>query len=576
MADASVKQDADEATEGASIPAEAPASDLDASPAQAAGRRMRKPVQPLGGVVTRRTSARQVASSATRTTSETPRQTRGRQAALRRKAPSPTPAAGASPTETPQHRKGWKRKKSDAEDLSLSEPELEHDDSDTDPVWVPEAAKGVTAAAGGGAPPTAPVTTEPEPEAKPVRRGKGGKPAKTKPARPGPRKGAAKKPNGGKAEGGRAGGKVARTGIDLEPGSGSPESLQLKVELPSEGELAVRRDYTRRPGGAPAKKEKVDAVVAPLEIKADGAFKTGDYILAVADRNKTRPPIWRIEGRSLLQRFEAIESGDRLLYRNISSFSAWNPLEQAKYTSITVRVHSNSRSATVVEVLEIHSNTLGGTGGEKNGTEARNASQTVENLLEKYEVYLQTLLSHVLDPNFLSEVYKENDEYFLSNMQTIDGENEVRCTALKGARNWSSELGKAATSYPEVTVSDMEDTGTTCEGCGIESATHTADFSGTCYNKLDLTETPAGEEGEEKRTFRLCVGCAQPLSSYCQLYHYKFHVFQKCKKKVSDMQTERKVKESHIILEHCLQDDAWVNEMFADLQSLWQTSTEPS
>ncbi|CAN7999147.1 unnamed protein product, partial [Ixodes hexagonus] len=308
---------------------------------------MRKPVQPLGGVVTRRTSARQ--------------------------APSPTPAAGASPTETPQHRKGWKRKKSDAEDLSLSEPELEHDDSDTDPVWVPEAAKGVAPAAGGG---------------------------------------------------GRAGSKVARTGIDLEPGSGSPESLQLKVELPSEGELAVRRDYTRRPGGAPAKKEKVDAVVAPLEIKADGAFKTGDYILAVADRNKTRPPIWRIEGRSLLQRFEAIESGDRLLYRNISSFSAWNPLEQAKYTSITVRVHSNSRSATVVEVLEIHSNTMGGTGGEKNGSEARNASQTVENLLEKYEVYLQTLLSHVLDPNFLSEVYKENDEYFLSNMQTIDGENE--------------------------------------------------------------------------------------------------------------------------------------------------------
>lgn len=56
-------------------------------------------------------------------------------------------------------------------------------------------------------------------------------------------------------------------------------------------------------------------------IVGDGRAQTGDYILAVADRSKTRPPIWRIEGRSLLQRFEAIESGDRLLYRNISSVS---------------------------------------------------------------------------------------------------------------------------------------------------------------------------------------------------------------------------------------------------------------
>ncbi|CAN8004290.1 unnamed protein product [Ixodes pacificus] len=554
MADASVKQDADEATEGASVPAEDP----DATPAQAAGRRTRKPVQPPGGVVTRRTSARQVASTATRATCEAPRQTRGRQAALRRKAPSPV----ASPAETPQHRKGWKRKKSDPEDLSPSEPELEHDDSDSDPVWIPDAAKGAAGAVG-AAPPPAPAATEPEPEAKPVRRGKGGKPAKTKPARPGARKGGAKKPNG------KGGGS-----IDLAPGSGSPESLQLKVELPTEGDpAAVRRDYTRRPGAAPCGK----ADTAPLEIKADGGgFKTGDYILAVADRSKTRPPIWRIEGRSLLQRFEAIESGDRLLYRNISSFSAWNPLEQAKYTSITVRVHSNSRSATVVEVLEIHSNALGGTGGEKNGTEARNASRTVENLLEKYEVYLQTLLSHVLDPNFLSEVHKENDEYFLSNMQTIDGENEVRCSALRDARNWSSELWKAASSFPQVALSDMEDTSPTCEGCGIEPATRMVDFSGTCYNKLDLTERPAEEEEEEKRMFRLCLGCAQPLGSYCQLHHYKFHAFQKCKDKVSSMQTEQKLKESHIILERCLQDDAWVNQMFADLQGLWETCTQPS
>lgn len=560
---------------------EEPEANLETSPAQAAGRRTRKPVQPLGSVVTRRTSARQVASSVTRASAESPRQTRGRQAALRRQA-SPTPAAEASPTEAvSQHRKGWKRKKSDAEDLSTSEPEIEHDDSDSDPVWMPDANKATQP----GAAATSLGAATSNTDGKPARRAKGAKPAKIKPARPGARKGSAKKPNGGKADttsGGSRRSIKVEPAIDLAPDDGavSPESLQLKVVMPPEiGETVgmVKRDYTRRPSATRFKKPKPEPVAAPTEVKVEGNFKTGDYIMAVADKNKVKPPVWRIEGRSLLQRFEAIESGDRLLYRNISSFSAWNPLEQAKYVNITVRVHSNSRSATVVEVLDVHGNTAAGGSNENNGTEARSTRRTVQDILEKYEVYLQTLLSHVLDPNFLSEVHKENDEYFLSNLQTIDSENEARCEALKDARNWGAELWKAATSFPEVAITNAEDTSSSCEGCGLGPVTRLADFSGSFYDKLDLKEIPADADVVDKHVFRLCYGCAQPLRCYSQLHHYKLHTFLKCKNKVLDMRTEENVRESHIILERCLQDDEWVNEMFSELQTLWlMCSTDSS
>lgn len=81
--------------------------------------------------------------------------------------------------------------------------------------------------------------------------------------------------------------------------------------------------------------------------------------------------------------------------------------------------------------------------------------------------------------------FSPTDEYFLSNMQTIDGENEVRCSALKDARNWSSELWKAATLFPEVAVSDMEDTSPTCEVGHIEFLNHCSHLSEFSGERLD-------------------------------------------------------------------------------------------
>lgn len=613
------------------------AADLQTTPAQAAGRRTRKPVQPLGGVVTRRTSARQVASSASRgsatESSSTPRQaTRTTRQAGPRTRATPTAEADAS-TATPQRRGGWKRKKSDAEELSTSEPEMEHDDSDSDPVWVPDAAASKSGS-GANADSAAAADDSAEPVAKVTRRGKPAKATKTKAgARKSATAAAAKKPNGAKSSDagtgggpgkGRRGGarKSDTSGIDLGGGNASPDSLQLKVELPDDGEesgpTTVKRDYTRRPvANANAWRTPVPVVVTTVEEGAASGpteLQPGDYIIAVADVHRPRPPIWRIEGRSLLQRFEVIETGEEtLLYRNSSSFSAWNPLEQSKYANISVRVHSNSRSATVVEVLEIHASPNSSL-AKNGGMEARSAAGggavlQLHNLEEKFEVYLQTLLSHVLDPNFLAEVHREKDEYFLANLQTVDGENERHCAQLRHCL-WGLDLWKALTTCPAVRVTDLpskggsetnkdapaataavtgqdvmvvkkEVTALPCEGCGEGVAVRLVEFSGEPYDQLDLSSKPKkpGEGGggvADKYTFQLCATCGKHIPTISQLHHYKYHTFHRCKEKIERLREEQKVTESHIILERCLQDDAWVNQMLADLQKLWRTCAPES
>ncbi|XP_064482415.1 uncharacterized protein LOC135395115 isoform X2 [Ornithodoros turicata] len=426
MADRSVKRDS---TDGS-------------SPAQAAGKRIRRP-PPQTTLVTRRTSSRR--STVSRRTVASPRK--------------------------------HVRKSSKADD------DMSEDDSDTDPAWMPDATKPAE-----------------ETEKKVTKKGQ------------------------------RAKKKVP------------PVALSCSTSVDQE-EPPLKKDYTRR-------RKTCD----PVEVKVEGSFKTGDYIMAVEDRNKARPPIWRIEGRSLLQRFEPMLADGLVLHRNISSFSAWNSLEQSKYTNITVRIHSNSRSATVVQVLD-------------NPEDTKNGKRKIDNLLDKYQVYLQTLLSHVLDPNFLAEVHRENDEYFLSNLQAIDSENDHWRNSLRGTHRWSPDLFEAVTSFPRVNLTE-HNADTACQSCQDNGVSFECSFSGCHYGRVDLCVVE--EEPQEERK-QLCSLCVEPLQCYSRLYHYKLHTFHKCKEKVEGIEKEGKLRESHIILEHCLQDDEWVNQMLLDLENLWQS-----
>ncbi|RXG71539.1 hypothetical protein Avbf_05688 [Armadillidium vulgare] len=163
----------------------------------------------------------------------------------------------------------------------------------------------------------------------------------------------------------------------------------------------------------------------------ESQFKSGDFVMAKKDTDMMEnPPIWRIDGKSLLQKFQAFEKDGKKLYRNISTYSGWTAQAKALYVPVKVKFVFQSRYDTVVELIGFK----GLDGKDSEPSEIidkpvwipKNKDFEISDELKKYmpsfEVYLQTLISQALDNNFLQEIYHENDAYFVDRVKEIDEE----------------------------------------------------------------------------------------------------------------------------------------------------------
>ena len=49
--------------------------------------------------------------------------------------------------------------------------------------------------------------------------------------------------------------------------------------------------------------------------------QTGDFLISVDDINLDKPPIWRIDGKFLIQKYEPIKGNGQRLYKNMATVS---------------------------------------------------------------------------------------------------------------------------------------------------------------------------------------------------------------------------------------------------------------
>ncbi|XP_022244160.1 uncharacterized protein LOC106461481 [Limulus polyphemus] len=279
--------------------------------------------------------------------------------------------------------------------------------------------------------------------------------------------------------------------------------------------------------------------------------------------------LWRIEGKSLLQRFEAYEADGKVLYRNSSSYTAWNLAERNKYLSATVRVHSNSRDNTVVELLDVQKKEED---KEINGNIVKlTKDENIHPQRENFEVFLQTLISQVLDPNFISEIIKENDEYFLSHVKGIEKITMDQKNLLFHQGSWEPELLQCAEMYPCVNVMPRKDAEVVnCQVCQNVSSDQLVQFYGQVYDQTTLGHQLNPENTKPKVTqFSVCTSCSQKVTLFSRLHHQKYNFFLKCRLKVSAVRGGDDNKESHLILEECLEDNSWVSRMFTEVVEMW-------
>ncbi|KAL1517678.1 hypothetical protein ABEB36_001413 [Hypothenemus hampei] len=83
-------------------------------------------------------------------------------------------------------------------------------------------------------------------------------------------------------------------------------------------------------------------------------YATGSFVILKKDAQggdpSKHPVIWRIDGKALLQKYEAFDEDDRVRHKNTSIYTGWSPLDKDLYAPITVDVIRHNNNNLTVEV----------------------------------------------------------------------------------------------------------------------------------------------------------------------------------------------------------------------------------
>uniref|UniRef100_A0A1B0C828 DUF4211 domain-containing protein n=2 Tax=Lutzomyia longipalpis TaxID=7200 RepID=A0A1B0C828_LUTLO len=354
-------------------------------------------------------------------------------------------------------------------------------------------------------------------------------------------------------------------------------------------------------------------------------FKIGQFLVNIQDEvTHEWPKLWRVDGKNLLEKYEPILKAGKIVYRNESVFAALLPDSHGNYRVIKVATIQNTadfrtRQNNLVEwirdgvpspvkpqmqesqstshqgVIRENPTTQGAVGvipqpaaaplvdlGPEVMAQAAVPTTPMtpfERLMqeklvyqEHFEIYIQTLISQALDPNFLTEIIQENDEYFLGSVRTIDSLIEGLRTRLRTARPISRNFHAAVETWPQYDVLQLGPNyppQMACTSCLRAVAAVHIRFAGQLYNPVTMTARDFQAGVSYERDFTLCGACNENLRMHHRLSHQKYSLFMACTQKVQERGTQEPGKTSTTILNELLAEDSWLEELFRNVRQGW-------
>ncbi|CAK1551873.1 unnamed protein product [Leptosia nina] len=291
-------------------------------------------------------------------------------------------------------------------------------------------------------------------------------------------------------------------------------------------------------------------------------YQSGEFVALKSELTEMWPTIWRVDGKTLLQKYEPFEDNGKVLYRNISTYSVWNPENKKLYIQVQVKIRSQTHLETIVELIRSDLQVDDCHFIEKRMLETQMYQ-------ENFEVYIQTLISHALDPNFLTEIFQEQDEYFLSNVKTVDEVTETMrsrvssgvCGGSGGARSLDAAVG----TWPGLSVAAGNGV---CRAC-VRPAVARLLLYGQPYNPATLEPVQPDARLAYEKEFLVCAACCGRVQLYSKISHQKYLMYAECSKRVAEKRMQNPSKDTTAILNELLADEPWLSQLFRDVRHSW-------
>ncbi|KAL0102791.1 hypothetical protein PUN28_018229 [Cardiocondyla obscurior] len=345
----------------------------------------------------------------------------------------------------------------------------------------------------------------------------------------------------------------------------------------SSGEPVVSKKLTRKKHETPLKNSSSSKLSCKIDEKLVAAasdedidispFKSGEFVVIKTDLDEEEdPPLWRIDGKTLLQKYQPFKSNGKTLYRNIPTYSAWVSQNRHIYQQVPVKFWQHGKTETIVEFLR----------DEMVLDDSENIDKSMketEKYQDNFEVYIQTLISQALDSNFLTEIFQEQDDYFLSNVKTVDEITEERKRRLLFTTKWKPSVVTAISTWPCVNVlKDLppsEYKGKLCAGCQQTKIYARVLLYGQPYNGTTLEGSSPDLRIPHEKDFLFCRVCQKKVALYNKVAHQKYLMFLECARRVADKKMADPHKDTTIILNELLADETWLNQLFKEVRSIW-------